>query len=353
MSPSRRLAGAQILVAGATGVVGTPLTDRLRQHGASVTAVARRGVGDAVVSWDMREGPGSEPIELRRTWDVVVNAAASIRWTMSQDEAMHANVTTAEACAALVGSGRFVHLSTAFAGGLAGNGDSCELAAYRNEYEWSKAVADQRVRALVDPSQLAIVAPPLIVGARSDGAIARFTGTYSLLHTLTSGLLAAVVGDRNCRIEVAPVDDVVQTLVEVAIAEKPAERSVLGAGPGALTIGELLTIGVDGINEFRADHGFEPFDAPPFIAEEPWQRFYLPFAREMLTARQLRAIDLLAEFQAYTTASAPIAPTVTIDDPATAFRACVRYWCERHRKLALRTPQAWSRKVGSATAVPS
>ncbi|MCU1496884.1 MAG: hypothetical protein JWM47_837 [Acidimicrobiales bacterium] len=334
--------GAAVLVLGATGIVGGPLVRNLRARGADVTGVCRRPTTADQTAWNLGLGPGSEPPALRRSWDVIVNAAASTRWTMDQAEAYQANVRTLESSAHLAEpTTQFVHLSTAFAGGLAGHGMSPHLGDYRNAYEWSKAVAEHRLAELLAPEQVAIVAPPLIIGDRTTGEIARFSGTYSLLHALTSGLLAAVVGDPDARIEVAPVDAVLDAVAGTAATSGPT-RQVLGAGTGAMAMAELLAVGTNELNHHRRARGVDPVEPPPFIETERWERFFLPFGRDHFTTRQLRAVELLSEFQAYTTTTAPIIPSTPIEDPAEAYRASVRYWCERHHHVALRSPRAWS-----------
>ncbi|MGH2907072.1 MAG: SDR family oxidoreductase, partial [Solirubrobacterales bacterium] len=151
------------------------------------------------VQWDIAgEAP---PQALRRHWDVVVNAAASTRWSMTKEEAFRANVATvkslAEVCAP---DTHVVHVSTAYAGGRSGAATD-----FRNNYEWSKAESE-RVADL-SFSRLSIVRPSLIVGRREDGFAAKFTGMYLLVRGIVTGTIPVIVGSPTAYFDVVPVDD--------------------------------------------------------------------------------------------------------------------------------------------------
>ncbi len=334
------VAERRVLLTGATGIVGREVLARLRATGDAVVATSRRGDPAAgVVAWDMSDGPAP----VAGPFDVVVHAAASTRWTMTDDGARRANVVPTErALALLAPGGHFVHVSTAFAEGLAGTGVDGGRDDYRNAYEWSKAAAERLLREAAGPHS--VVRPPLIIGRAADGVIARWSGTYSLLTGLTSGLVAAVVGDPDVYVELAPADAVADAIAARAAAGPPAETvvDVLGAGAGALTIGRLIDEACTVLNGFRAERGVAALEQPPFVSHDSWHRFFLPFGRDHFSHYQLRAIELLSEFQAYTTTTAPITPTCLLTGVPDAFRRSVEYWAARNERTALRVPQAWA-----------
>jgi nucleoside-diphosphate-sugar epimerase len=327
----------RVLVTGGTGALGSEVAEQLAAAGHEVVRVARR-VKDRpdVVRWPVGAEP--PPPELDGTWDVVVNCAASTRWSMTAEEAETANVATVGALAPVLGPGtRFVHVSTAFVTGVRAEDGSVS---HRNEYERSKA-RSEAVAAEQD-GELHLVRPPLIVGRRRDGQIARFSGTYSLLQSMTSGLAPAIVGDPEARIEVAPVDDVAALVVEHAVGEPERVEDVIAGGPAAMTLSDLVTTYCDTLNVLRVADGVAPLEAPPFLEHERWERFYRPFIIEHLRPLQRAAIDTLSLFHAYTAESAHIVPTRQIEDPRPAVVRGVQWWAACNPRAARRIPAEWT-----------
>jgi nucleoside-diphosphate-sugar epimerase len=330
----------QILMTGATGVVGTEMRRLLRQAGQEVVCVSRRATGEpGSVAWNIGREPAPAP--LRRDWDVIIHAAASTRWTMSREEATAENVDTTRAVLALAGeSTHVVYVSTAYAGhggSLGGLFDG-----YRNGYEWSKARCEELVQAREGAGT--IVRPPLILGARGDGAIARFSGPYTLLQALVSGLAAVIVGDPDGYAEIVPVDQVAEVIVEAALGPAPSGQKieVVTAGSRALRLHQMVAIIIDELNQWREPQGLDPIEAPPTLSFDRWHRFYLPLAREYLSPVQNEAVQLLGMFEAYTSMSSPFPPTRQVVDPAAVLANSVRYWIAAKPRLARRTPQPWA-----------
>ncbi|WP_285183784.1 hypothetical protein, partial [Mycobacterium tuberculosis] len=56
---------------------------------------------------------------------------------------------------------------------------------------------------------------------------------------------------------------------------------------------------VDALNAWRLERGLEPFGQPRLLPPEAWHRFFLPFAREHLSERQRRQLDLLRTWEPY------------------------------------------------------
>jgi len=344
----------RVLVTGATGLIGSEVLALLRRRGAPpgpspgmrAVGVARRepvGTGDAV-RWDMAsEAP---PEELRREWDVIVNAAADTRWTQSASEAERANVATVSAIAPLVsGSTRVVHVSTAYALGLRGDAASPDPADYRNHYEWSKAASERRARELFRAP--AIVRPSLVIGRRDDGAAARFSGMYLFLRGITAGTIPAVVGTPDAFLDVVPVDAVAEVIVELALEEDAAGDGVVtvAAGAGAPRVQEGLRSMVTALNHWRSERSLPAIASPPVLAPERWERFFLPFARTHLSPRQLRILELLANFAPYLQITEPLQPTHPVPEAAAAIEPAVRYWAETHPRLAALQPRPWGEAI--------
>jgi nucleoside-diphosphate-sugar epimerase len=328
-----------VLVTGATGVVGTELVGNLRQRDdIEVVASSRRGApSDGVIAWNLgREAP---PPELRRPFDVVVHAAAATRWNQAPAQAWAANVEGTAAAMTLLGPDtHLVHVSTAFAVSRYGDTKSTQLDDYRNAYEWSKAASE---RLVAEHLRTTIVRPPLIIGRRSDGRVTRFSGLYVLARALVSGMAPAFVGDPKSKVEMVPVDDVAIALTDALDQGPGGDPIILGCGGEALTTQELVVHARDSLNRWRQDHGASLVDAPPIVSAQRWERFFLPFARSVLSDKQLRTLELLAEFIPYVSLVNPPQPTRLVEPVHTALDRAVAYWAETNPRAALAEQRPW------------
>ncbi len=340
----------RILLTGATGVVGTEVADLLRTSGHTLVQVARRPTADAPVSWHLGAEP--PPAALTGHWDVIVHAAASTRWTLTREQAVDANLAPLRAVLGLADRDtHLVHVSTAYVGGTRNPEDlrGAEFEGYRNGYEWSKARGEDLVRT-DRPGALTVVRPPLVVGRRPDGRIARFSGPYTILQALVSGLAAVVVGDPGGFAEISPVDQVAAVIAGAALGDPPSvpRTEVIAAGPACLTLTALLDVICDTLNEYRARHGVPPIERPPLVPVESWNRFFLPLADQHLSPFQTQAVRLLAMFQSYTAMTEPFTPTHQVTDPAAVMATAVRHWADRKPRLALARPEPWTLLAASA-----
>jgi nucleoside-diphosphate-sugar epimerase len=335
---------ARVLVTGATGLVGAAVRVALEEHGwTSVTGVSRHGApGARVVAWNI--GAEAPPPALRRVdWNVVINAAADTRWTQQPGEALRANVASVEALSELVSpTTHVVHVSTAYAIGRGACGSPAALEHYRNAYEWSKAQAEQRARELF-PS-LTIVRPPLIIGRRTDGRAARFSGMYTLLRGVALSSVPAVVAVPDAYFDVIPVDDLATLIVRVAATRDHAGGDVitLAGGDEALSVESALQLILDAFNTWREARALDLLAAPRLVSPESWSRFLLPFARDHLSARQQQIIHLLSNFQPYLTLTEPLRCTHRVRDVEGCLRASVRYWADANERVASLSPQPWT-----------
>jgi nucleoside-diphosphate-sugar epimerase len=342
VSASSSLSGSAVLVTGATGLVGSELTEQLRAAGADVVAVSRRGSphDPDVVAWDMSAEPA--PAALRRRWDTIVNAAASTRWTMSEEEATAANVASVGALEPLAApETHVVHVSTAYATGLRDSVESADPADYRNTYEWSKAHAERVARATF--ANLTVVRPSLIVGRRGDGHAARFAGMYTLVRGLTIGTVPAVVAEPEARFDAIPVDDLCQLLVGAVAGGARADEAVLtiAAGRAAPRVSEAIAVIVGSLNEWRLRRDREPLECPPLIEPERWQRFHRPFAHQHLGPRQLLILGLLESFAPYLALVEPLRPDREAGDVLHCLRTSTRYWADANPRVAALEPRPW------------
>lgn len=340
----------KILLTGSGGVVGSEVADQLAVFGekAEVTSVTRRPQRPGESRWVLGSEP--PPAELRGHWDVVIHSAASTRWTMSEDEAVAANVRTTEAVLDVVDRDtHLVHISTAYVEGQnpATLDSDAGFGRFRNTYEWSKARSEELVRAR-HQGPLTIVRPPLVFGRRVDGSIARLTGPYAMVQSLVSGLAPALVGDPAGFIELAPVDQVAGVIVNAALGTPPATPVVetVASGAGCLRVTDLVDGICRAVNAWRAERGIAPVPVVPVIPSDTWREFHLPLVAAHFSDVQKRAMQLLSAFEGYANMPTPFRPTQVVADPAAVLDSSVRWWADAKPRHAQRVPEPWALAAG-------
>jgi nucleoside-diphosphate-sugar epimerase len=353
----------RILLTGATGLVGTQLRADLRAAApdAHLVGTSRSGSRDGtVIAWDMAAS-SPPPAELAGPWHVIVNNAADVRWTMAPEDALRANVTTLDGLGSVANPNTHViHVSTAFATGHTGSTASEHLVDYRNTYEWSKAAGERLAAERF--ARLTIVRPSLIMGRRADGHAARFAGLYVLLRGISSSTIPAVPAASGAVIDMVPVDDFTQFLRQLALGTAPAadgEAGLLDAlpaagaprvftfanGPEAPLVSDVVPAMVDALNAWRAERDLVPFGQPKLIEPDAWDRFFLAFAREHLTARQQRSLDLLRAYEPYLQLSEYRPATHVVRDVLPSITASARYWADTFPRLAGMPLRPWKAKA--------
>jgi nucleoside-diphosphate-sugar epimerase len=332
----------QVLITGATGLVGAETVDHVRaaEPTATVTATSRRGRPEdpAVIRWDIAAEP--PPPELRRRWDVIVHTAADTRWTMTPAQAEAANVDSVTALGAIVAADTHViYVSTAYAIGLRGDADSADIADYRNAYEWSKAQAERVAGERF--GRLSIVRPPLIIGRRGDGRATRFAGMYTVLRAMTASMVPAIVAADGARFDVIPVDDLAALIGGLARTGPAGEVRTIAGGASAPGADAAIGVISDSLNGWRRERGLEAIERPPVIDPDRWERFFLPFAREHLSPRQRRVLDLLQNFNPYMSITEPLRPTDPVTGVEPALALAVRFWADSHVREASLSQRPW------------
>lgn len=142
---------------------------------------------------------------------------------------------------------RYHYVSTCYVAGLrTGLIRETELShdkGFRNFYEESKYLAETEVEALKSELPVTIYRPSVVCGDSKTGETAKYDGVYYLIHYVRKhpGLLSIVnIGNSNVRLNLVPVDFVVEAIATLANDDRAIGATVQIADPSPLTSAELF-----------------------------------------------------------------------------------------------------------------
>ncbi|HKG12303.1 MAG TPA: SDR family oxidoreductase [Pyrinomonadaceae bacterium] len=118
-------------------------------------------------------------------------------------------------------------------------------AGFRNNYEETKYLAELEVDALKSELPVTIHRPAVVCGDSRTGETMKYDGVYYLINYIRlfpSALSLANIGNRDVRLNVVPVDFVVEALAALARDELSAGETVQLADPSPLTTEELFDV---------------------------------------------------------------------------------------------------------------
>jgi thioester reductase-like protein len=142
---------------------------------------------------------------------------------------------------------RYNYVSTCYVAGLR-TGDILETElehskGFRNYYEETKYLAETEVEELKKTIPTTIFRPSVVVGDSRTGETAKYDGIYSLILYLLKAprLLRFVnVGNDHVKLNLVPVDFVVEALAALASDERATGKTIALADPNPLTTAELF-----------------------------------------------------------------------------------------------------------------
>ena len=144
---------------------------------------------------------------------------------------------------------RYNYVSTCYvAGRRTGRILETELehdAGFRNYYEETKYLAEMEVESLKEELPVTIHRPSVVVGDSETGETVKYDGIYYLvLYLLRSpGLLRFVnVGNDRVKLNLVPVDFVVEAMASLARDERAVGQTAALADPDPLTTAELFDV---------------------------------------------------------------------------------------------------------------
>jgi thioester reductase-like protein len=142
---------------------------------------------------------------------------------------------------------RFNYISTCYVAGMrTGKIFENELEhkeGFRNYYEETKYLAELEVEKLKEILPVTVFRPSVVVGDSQTGETTKYDGIYYLIHYLrkSPGLLRLFnVGNKKVRLNLVPVDFVVDGIAALSHDEKATGKTIALADPNPLTTAELF-----------------------------------------------------------------------------------------------------------------
>ena len=266
-----------ILVTGFPGFIAGRLVERLARGGARFLLLvqpafverARKDIAHIVektgataerfrvVEGDItREGLGlsaSDLEEAQALTTTLFHLAAIYDLAVRRDTALRVNVEGTRGvnrfAKSIPGLRRYHYVSTCYvAGRRTGRileGELRHASGFRNYYEESKYLAELEVEALKNDLPVTIHRPAVVCGDSRTGETAKYDGIYYLINYLRmqpGALSLANIGNREVRLNVVPVDFVVEALAALAGDERAVGATVQIADPAPLTTEELFDV---------------------------------------------------------------------------------------------------------------
>lgn len=144
---------------------------------------------------------------------------------------------------------RYNYISTCYvAGKRVGEIREDELvhdAGFRNYYEETKYLAELEVEKLKSELPVTIFRPSVVVGDSETGETAKYDGVYYLIQYLRKApmlLRVLNVGNKDVRLNLVPVDFVVDGIAALARDKNASGKTVALADPSPLTTAELFDV---------------------------------------------------------------------------------------------------------------
>lgn len=138
-------------------------------------------------------------------------------------------------------------------------------AGFKNYYEETKYLAEIEVEQLKSHLPVTIYRPSVVVGDSETGETAKYDGIYYLINYLRKApaiLRVLNVGNPNVRLNLVPVDFVVEAIATLAHDKLAAGKTIALADPQPLTTAELFDVIAKDMTGRKSE-----FSPPESIAE--------------------------------------------------------------------------------------
>ncbi len=239
-------AALNILLTGASGLIGGEVARRLVAAGHRVTALVHRTAdvrGNDGAAVPLAGTVRGDVAAVRLGWDeatharvahahdLVVHCAASVRFDMTDADYDRVNIGGTANVAALARAGGcdLLHVSTAYvcgrADGLVPEARVRSGVDFANGYERSKAAAEAVV--VASGVRWAIARPSIVVGEHATGAIRSFDTIYVVFRLIAQGLVRRLPVAAHATLDLVPIDHVAGGLVNLAARMEAAAGSIV------------------------------------------------------------------------------------------------------------------------------
>lgn len=287
---------SNVLVTGASGLVGAEVVARLADAGHAVTALVhtahelKRNNGRRIRTVTADPAPGEVtcvpgdvtrpglglPDDVRSGLcaeiDLIVHCAAATDFGRPAELYERVNVDGTAHVVGLARAGTrgptpLTHVSTAY---VCGERDGTVLEdeldvgqRFGNAYERSKFEAEVMLRReMAAGLRVAIVRPSIVVGAERSGVTREFKNIYVVLKVLTRGLVRSIPGHYDATLDLVPIDYVASLIAEVADRFDQAEgRTFHAIGATPLNLRDLSDVLAE----------YPPFHVPDFVPPALWR----------------------------------------------------------------------------------
>jgi nucleoside-diphosphate-sugar epimerase len=264
-----------IFVTGFPGFIATRLVKRLAADGArfillsqpALIVTARAAAADIasetgvdIGKFRIVEGDITEPnlglsetelLAARREATTVFHLAAIYDLEVAEDIATRVNVAGTRNVNDFVRSieqlKRYHYVSTCYVAGkrqgLIKETELAHNAGFRNHYEETKYAAETTVAALKSQLPVTIHRPSVVCGDSRTGETAKYDGIYYLIHYLRKwprGLTLLNIGNSEVRLNLVPIDFVIEAMVALAKDDRAIGVTVQLADPAPLTTHQLF-----------------------------------------------------------------------------------------------------------------
>jgi thioester reductase-like protein len=216
---------------------GTPLENYALIEG-DITS-SNLGISDADLETIREET--TDVFHLAAAYDLAVEKDVATR--VNLEGTLHVN----DLCRTIPNLRRYNYISTCYvAGKRKGRIFENELehdSGFRNFYEETKYLAEVEVEKLKAELPVTIFRPSVVVGDSRTGETVKYDGIYYLIQYLRKapGLLRFVnVGNREVRLNLVPVDFVVEGIAALCRDERSIGKTIALADPDPLTTAELF-----------------------------------------------------------------------------------------------------------------
>jgi long-chain acyl-CoA synthetase len=262
------LAGARILVTGATGRLGRCVAEQLVRGGCELVLVVRAGSPDAArervrtalpsdvdssrvtaLCGDVTE-PGlgvgrRERARLHASLDMVLHAAATTSFTSPLETARSTNVVATRNVLVFAqratGLSRIAHVSTAFvAGKRTGRVLEPDLdhdCGFQNTYQQSKYEAEQLVRRHGDRLPVVVYRPSIVLDGPAAPQRSAFRYAFELVRR---GLLPALPGSAATPVDLVTEDDAARAITRLLFDPNGSGTYHVAGGDRAPNLGDVV-----------------------------------------------------------------------------------------------------------------